>query len=350
MYVGDRLSTFRKDRGWTLEETSGKLGISVPYLKALEGGRYSFSASTLCKMAAAFDRSPGAFLPQQEESDPVDESWRQVLDALTRREQRAVLELARYFVETPDAVRDLLRTFKRRLNGPGILISFEGIDGAMLHDQASRLITHLKKADLLGREAYLSTYEFDTPLWRFMIERFQQIGVGNSTRTSPAFERTLLFACERLYRQEVEIVPRLSSGALVVTSFFYLAPSVFQQAEELDDRTVVQAVEHFLLEPRMIVHLRSNPADAARKVVTTRAPQSFEMHKVFYSPYTEVGEFERSQRLYDEAIASSRTRGISVLTIEADGDPKEVSAEVIRKVLSSGLFSKDGGSEFGPSR
>ncbi len=340
-YVGERVSLFRKDRGWTLEETSDKLGISVPYLKALESGRYSFSASMLCKLAAVFDRTPGAFLPNQKLVEPLDESWRQVLDALTRREQRAVLELAQYFVETPDEVRDLLRSFKRQITGPGILISFEGIDGALLHDQARRLVDRLTEEQPDNPPAVLSSYEFDTPLWRFMIDRFRRIGRASSTMKSPAFERTLLFACERLYRQEMEIVPNLKEkNSVVATIFFYLAPAVYQQVEELDDRSVIQAVEHFLIEPQLIVFLSSDPTEAARKVVSNRAPRPEELDQIFYSSYTDTADLEESLKLYDQAVATARRNGIEVAEVDGARDPDVVAAEVFYKVLSSKTCSE----------
>ncbi len=311
-FIGSRVQAFRVDGGLNLEELGGRLGISAPHLKSLESGRYSFSAALLCRLSAALGRPVDAFLPLDDSRgapgavDAHRTTWEHLYDALTVRDRAAVLQLGQALAGQGGL--SLLQTWKRLATRSGQLVALEGVDGVILDHLADAVARRLAKA---GSDPFVSRYDFDSALWQFMVPRFRALEPG----PTHAFERSLLYACERLSRQEQQIRPHLQTGGIVITQFFALASVAYQQVEKLTDTALLEAVEGFLLEPDLVVLVESDPAEAARRAVPERPGQG-----QFYSPYTGLTAFSEALRRNREAAVSLGHRAIPVLPLQDDGD------------------------------
>ncbi len=319
-FIGARAQAFRLDAQMNLEELSQKLGISAPHLKSLESGRYSFSAALLCKLGAALGRQVEAFLPKgpQRVLEPGRREWESLYEMLTSRDRTAVLQLGRTL--SGHAGISLLQTWKRLAVRTGCLVSLEGIDGVVLDAIGDSLMADLSAS---GKAGVASGYDFESELWKFMVERFQTIAPD----PVHAFERTLLYACERLSRQEQQIRPALQRGAVVVTRFYALASVAYQHLEQLSDTTLLDAVDGFLLEPDLVVLVESEPALAASRAVPRR-PGPGE----FYSPYMGTAAFDEAQKQNAEAAAALQTRAIPVLTVRYDDNPQQVAETIMARL------------------
>lgn len=320
-FIGVRAQTFRLDAKMNLEELSQKLSISAPHLKSLESGRYSFSASLLCKLAAALGRQVEAFLPPgpQRVMDPARREWEGLYEMLTSRDRQAVLQLGGTL--SGHAGISLLQTWKRLAVRTGCLVSLEGIDGVVLDAIGDSLMASFKAS---GRNAVASGYDFDSALWKFMVDRFATIAPD----PVHAFERTLFYACERLSRQEQQIRPALQQGDVVVTRFYALASVAYQHLEQLNDTTLLDAVDGFLLEPDLVVLVESAPALAASRAVPRR-PGPGE----FYSPYTGAASFEEAMGQNSQAAAVLQTRAVPVLTVRYDDDPVSLTEAIVARLV-----------------
>ncbi len=319
-FIGGRVQAFRLDARLNLESLAQKLGISAPHLKSLESGRYSFSASLMCKLAAALGRKVEAFLPRgpQRPIDPGRREWETLYEMLTSRDRTAVLQLGRTL--SGNTGLSLLQTWKRLAVRTGCLVSLEGIDGVVLNALGEALMARIASA---GKEGVASSYDFDSALWKFMVERFQTIAPD----PVHAFERTLLYACERLSRQEQQIRPSLQKGAVVVTRFYALASVAYQHLEQLNDTTLLDAVDGFLLEPDLVVLVESDPAAAADRAVPHRPGTD-----QFYSPYRGTAAFQEAQSRNAEAAEALKERAVSVLRVSYEDNPDEL-ADVIMAQL-----------------
>ncbi len=319
-FIGSRVQAFRLDAELKLETLATKLGISAPHLKSLESGRYSFSASIMCKLAASLGRKVEAFLPKgpQRPVDPGKREWETLYEMLTSRDRTAVLQLGRTL--SGHAGLSLLQTWKRLAVRTGCLISLEGIDGVVLNELSEAL---LERVEAAGQTGVASAYDFDSALWQFMVERFKTI-VPDPVH---AFERTLLYACERLSRQEQQVRPKLQQGAVVVTRFYALASVAYQHLEQLNDTTLLDAVDSFLLEPDLVVLVDSDPSSAASRAVPRR-PGANE----FYSPYTGVDAFEEAIKQNEEAALALQQRAVPVMRVQYQDNPEELADAIMARL------------------
>jgi thymidylate kinase len=142
-----------------------------------------------------------------------------------------------------------------------------------------------------------------------------------------AFERTLLYACERLQRQETRIRPALREGGLIVTHYFSLAPVVFQQMEGLMDTTVARAIANVLLEPDVVVFFKCDPRMAAGRAVSCRPGKG-----QFFSPYSGVDRFRKAQELYEAQMEEVRASGVTVHVLDGRKASTRLSEAVFRAV------------------
>lgn len=321
-FIGSKVHLFRLEQGWSLEQLAPKLEISGSHLKALESGRYSFSAGLLTRLAMAFQKPLAAFLPA--EFGPVREevktTWERLFDALTVRDRNAVLELARMLAG--GGQESLLKCWKQLSTQAGCLVSLEGIDGVLLDRISDRLL------ELMGNDTSppaASRYDFDSELWQFMVRRFREMTVAPFN----AFERSLLYACERLHRQEREVRRLLAEGRTVITHFFSLAPQVYQQIERLMDTSAIQAIGGFLLEPELIVVVDSDPGKASG-----RATRGIPGPEQFYSPYRGVESFTAARKLHATAAREAEKRGIPVMFISEGTSVNQMAADIHARITA----------------
>ena len=98
---------------------------------------------------------------------------------------------------------------------PGLLVAFEGIDNAGKTTQVKLVADWLKSCG-----------------WSTLISLEMRTGIGESFRAefeigklSPRI-KALLFAADRYYRLENEIIPALDQGAIVLADRWYLSASL----------------------------------------------------------------------------------------------------------------------------
>ncbi len=361
IYIGKKVAQFREDRGLTLVDLAARLNISPAHLKSLESGRYNFNATLLAHLARELHRPVEAFFRERyyDEEGEIKKSremWIDMFDALPLRERAALFDVGMRLLQWSD---DKVIEFWRRLtSGQGFLISLEGIDGVLMANVGDRLEKRLRRArpSPYYDDAIHCWYNHGNAIWTFLFERFAELKQNTAGKDySRAFERTLLFACERLQRQENQIKPALEHKNVVITPFFYLAPRVYQRVEGVKDPTIVQAVANFLIVPDLIIVLESDPEVAAERA-TLRRPGSDQ----FFSPYEYPEEFERAMhmhnRLYRKQSRPESEGGDSVehdptdalepsvdlhwVTATPGRSMDEIVAEVHEAVLSS-LSTRD---------
>lgn len=321
--IGARLAGLRAARGWSLRQLADRVGLSLTHVNALESGKHMFSASLLLKLSGIFEEPVTALLGSEAPPDELSREWRMFFDALPRRDRLVLLDLARNLTNWSETF--VLQTTRRQRRHGGLLVSLEGIDGVLLEQLARATVTALPGA----ASGELVSYDHCSELWQHMRTRFRDLTTSNS----PALERTLLFACERLQRQEAAIRPALTSNTIVLTPFFAMAPSVYQEADGIGDRRVIEIIETLLIQPDLVVVAYSSPAVAVRRA-TLDVPGKGR----FYSPYTQLDEFERALTLHRKASEQFSWRGHTVLELEIDDDTRlEEQAERLAQRIQAML-------------
>lgn len=316
-FVGRKVAAFRNEHGWTLAELSERLDVSVSHLKALESGRYSFTVSMLVSLAETFKRSTHAFLPITSPRESQLGEWIELHGALLNRDRAMLTELGRKLVGWSDAPITEPQRPSDLQGARTKLIALEGIDGVVLRDLGKALVTKLGKT---SHQASLVWYDFEDPLTQHLVDRIRIItsatDVDRALQHSHAYEKTLLFACERLQRQETRVRTELSRGFSVITPFFTMAAGVYQKVDGTWDQRVVEAIESLLLRPDLVVVVDSDPALAASRA-TLKTPLRGE----FYSPYEKVDQFDAALRLYLTMCQEFKNRGYRVLHIDSRSVP-----------------------------
>lgn len=314
--IGKTMCQLRQRNGWSQTELAERLGVSKSHISALEGGQYRFSASLIERMTQVFDRPLGTFLREHYSPNVPFNDWQHLFDQLLPGDQSLLLTLGRKLASwscPPDIVPAQHKSY--RVRGP--LVSIEGVDGEHLHQLGTRLLAKAGTSSMVH-----CPHNYASPLWRYMIRQFSQIDRNRIGHR--AIERTILFACERLERFETQIANAIASGKATIVPFYLLAPSVFQQAEGVGDRRIIDILETLLPKPDLIVMLRSNPNLAAKKAVK-KAPKAGQ----FYSPYGRA-QFIQAQQLYEKAIVEYQRKGLQTRVFDM---PKGVPDAVVDKVF-----------------
>ena len=304
----------REARGWTLAELGDRLGMSVPHVKSLESGVYSFGAPLLSSLAHTFGEPIARFVGPDPRPTGAREEWGTLFDAVSERDRTLLLDMARRFGELTDTTSGG--------GGAARLIALEGIDGALLRLVGQRLSSLL--------DAEHCDHDYDNELWRYMMRHLEAKSSGTPDRRA-AFQRTLLFACERVHRQEDRVRTALSEGRSAVIPFSAMASSVYQEAEGVGDRKLIDILETLILKPDVILIVHSSPVEATRKAVLRRPENEDE----FYSAFQRPEDFARAQELYQERVADEfAARGYCVRKVDAGSNMNDqLIAAVLQQLL-----------------
>ncbi len=343
LYIGRKVAQFREDARFSLVELAQRLNISPAHLKSLEGGRYNFNATLLAHLARELNRPVEAFFRDRHYQPDESERnmWIDMYDSLPSRERNALFDVGKRLLDWSD---DKVIEFWRRLtSGRGFLVSLEGIDGVLMAQVTDRLLKRLNRDRSCPYRAVHCWYQHGNTIWTFMFERFVELKQGGPGRDySRAFERTLLFACERLQRQENQIKPALERGDLVITPFFYLAPRVYQRLEGVKDPTIVQAVANFLIVPDLIIVIESDPVLAAERATLRRPGEN-----QFFSPYDYPEEFQRALQAHHELYLDQNNepsnRAIRPRSVQARPErPLEEVVDEVTALVMEAVVARNG--------
>lgn len=315
--IGRRVAEARRALGWTQTDLGVRLSLSAAQVSALEAGRFGFSAAALQRVSRALGRSVGSLHGEGEAVESLP--WLADFTGLQLREQYIVVDLVRKLAHWP-AAHVQLQPRKAPSSGP-LFIALEGIDGVILRRVGEAMSSRLVRSRLVDH----APHRYDEPPWaHWLLPRLRAL-VG---QPGGAFERTLLFACERLYRQSTAIRPRLDEGISVVAPYFTLAPGVYQLVEGHPDRGIIDLLEVLVFKPNLVVLVRSDATRAAERA-TCDAPKDGQ----FFSQYRDLEDFVEALRRYDHAAIEFRARGYSVLEIDDASD--EQCDEIAEKVVAA---------------
>lgn len=315
--IGRRVAELRARQQWTLRELGQKVGLSPNHLNALETGKHPFSAALVSRLAMIFNEPVGRLVGEEIPRGSLSEEWRTLFEILPDRDQAVLVDLARKLTNWARSFS--VGTARKHRGHSGLIVSFEGIDGLLLERLAKRV-----KAVLGSRmPAEIVSYDHHSELWQHLRGCFED-------PVQSPIQRTLLFACERLLRQETAIRPALHHDQVVLSPFFSMAPSVYQEVDGVGDRRLIDIIDTLVLQPDLIVLVYSSAMHAAR-AATRGVPEGNQ----FYSPYSREVDFERASGLYRKATEEFTSHGHTVLDFDLTGvDVRENSERLIRTAES----------------
>lgn len=135
------------------------------------------------------------------------------------------------------------------LTPKGLLIAFEGIDGAGKTTQARLLAKHL-------RELAIDVVESKEPTngpWGLRLRQSAQTG-----RLPPIEELELFIQDRRGHVQEL-ITPAIDAGKVVIVDRYYFSTAAYQGARGMDFRAILAQNEEFAPQPDILFILRVPP-------------------------------------------------------------------------------------------
>lgn len=149
----------------------------------------------------------------------------------------------------------------------GLLIAFEGVDGAGKSTQARRLAARL---EALGHEVIM-TYEPTDGPWGRQIREAARVG----RRMPPEAE---LDAFLRDRRQHVEelICPGLEAGRIILTDRYYFSTMAYQSARGFDPTELQARNEAFAPAPDLLIYLRVDIEEGLRRISDRGVADAFE--------------------------------------------------------------------------
>lgn len=138
----------------------------------------------------------------------------------------------------------------RHLPGRGVLVVFEGIDGAGKSTQVRRLVEDLRAE---GWDVVADREPTDKEHGR----RLRESAVTG--RVSPSEELALFIADRRQHVSEV-IQPGLDHGKIVILDRYYHSNAAYQGSRGLDWRDIIRQNEAFAPRPDLVLWLDIDPA------------------------------------------------------------------------------------------
>ena len=191
----------------------------------------------------------------------------------------------------------------------GILIAFEGIDGAGLTTQAVLLKQHLEQK---GYDTLL-TKEPTNGLIGGLVRACLRGEWHTSNRVLQ-----LLFTADRAHHLEYEVIPALNSGRIVICDR-YMFSTIAYGSLELEYEWLKQLNSKFPV-PDLTVIIDVKPETSIRRIRSSR---------VGYELFEDLGRLENVRRVYIELIVKD-FRNMHV--VDGEGSIDQVHSEVKRIV------------------
>jgi dTMP kinase len=145
---------------------------------------------------------------------------------------------------------------------PGLLVAFEGVDGAGKTTQATLLQARLQA---MGLEAILTKEPTDSEYGR----RIRQIAREGRAGITPEEELDLFLADRELDVRDT-IVPVLARGGIVLMDRYYFSNIAYQGALGLDAAHIQQVNEERFPTPDLTLLFEIAPADSTRRIAEGR--------------------------------------------------------------------------------
>jgi dTMP kinase len=190
---------------------------------------------------------------------------------------------------------------------PGLLVAFEGVDGAGKTTQATLLQDRLRA---MGFEAILTKEPTDSEYGRRIrqIAREGRIGIT-------AEEELDLFLKDRELDVTETIVPVLSRGGIVLMDRYYFSNIAYQGALGLDPASIQRVNEERFPMPDLTLLFAIDPADSTRRISEGREGGT-------NLGYEKLDFLKQVEAVYEGIVSPGLTR------IDATRTIPEVSAQI----------------------
>lgn len=189
----------------------------------------------------------------------------------------------------------------------GMLIVFEGIDGAGKSTQAKKL--HQRIMDTHEEIPCLDFEPTDGPYSKFLREESKHHRLARNTELQ-------LFIADR--RTHVPIIQRmLRMGRTVILDRYYYSTAAYQGQHAEHQQQLIDVNERFAPQPDRVFVLRVDPELAMQRLRATR---------------DHLTSFEKLEAMKERAAFYERLQGSWITHLDASGDP-EALAETIYKIV-----------------
>jgi len=194
----------------------------------------------------------------------------------------------------------------------GLLIAFEGLDGAGTTTQAER--TRDRLAETRGERAYLTREPTDGPVGAQI-----RLGLAGRVDFDPK-TMALLFAADRLDHLAQDVVPKLDDGVTVLVDRYVLSSIAYQMAEPGVDGEWVAAINREARDPDLTVFLDVPPEECLSRMEASRWRAEL---------YETEERLERVYQNYTAAIEDLREHGQDVRVVDGTRPIPDVTEAVV---------------------
>ena len=193
------------------------------------------------------------------------------------------------------------------MKGKGVFICVEGLDGCGKTTQTKLLVRKL------GKMGWGAVYTAEPSRWK--IGKFiQKYCLHGEKRTSPIVE-ALLFAADRFEHVEIEVIPALNEGKIVVSDRYVYSSLAYQGAAGLDLKWIEMINEH-AIRPDLAIFVDVEPEAVIRRL----------------KPKKSVMENLETQRKVREVYVKFVEKG-ELVRIDGNKSRKEVADDILKVVL-----------------
>jgi dTMP kinase len=193
------------------------------------------------------------------------------------------------------------------MKGKGVFICVEGLDGCGKTTQTKLLVRKL------GKMGWGAVYTAEPSRWK--IGKFiQKYCLHGEKRTSPIVE-ALLFAADRFEHVEIEVIPALNEGKIVVSDRYVYSSLAYQGATGLDLKWIEMINEH-AIRPDLAIFVDVEPEAVIRRL----------------KPKKSVMENLETQRKVREVYVKFVEKG-ELVRIDGNKSKKEVADDILKVVL-----------------
>jgi len=193
------------------------------------------------------------------------------------------------------------------MDGKGVFICIEGLDGCGKTTQTRLLVRRLKK---MGYDALYTAEPSRGKIGAFI----KKYCLHRGKRVSAVIE-ALLFAADRFEHVEKEIIPALSEGKIIISDRYVYSSLAYQGASRLDLRWIEKINEH-AIKPNLAIFVDVKPEMVIRRL----------------KPKKSVMENLETQRQVRKVYMKFVGNG-ELVRIDGNKPKKDVADDILRVVL-----------------
>ncbi len=196
---------------------------------------------------------------------------------------------------------------RKKMDGKGVFICIEGLDGCGKTTQTRLLVRRLKK---MGYDALYTAEPSRGKIGAFI----KKYCLHRGKRVSAVIE-ALLFAADRFEHVEKEIIPALSEGKIIISDRYVYSSLAYQGASRLDLRWIEKINEH-AIKPNLAIFVDVKPEMVIRRL----------------KPKKSVMENLETQRQVRKVYMKFVGNG-ELVRIDGNKPKKDVADDILRVVL-----------------